>query len=566
MVLHGSENVMNTIIQFLYKSTIIDSCGDAKAPKLIIEAEEFRKLLFDAKKSNRKVRYITDISKNNLKYCKQLMDYFDEIRHIDGLKANFSVSDKEYLASGSLLQEENHRPQFAELLQQIIYSNVKDIVEQQKYVFESFWNKAMPVEQRIKELEEGTILGNTEVIQIPSKIQELFIDLVKSAKEEVLLILPTINAFLREDRLGIIQALKESAVAMNVKVRILSPINDVIEEKIHNILLSVNQGNKNTFSIQPIEITSKEITISTVTILVVDRKKSLAIDKTDDSKQDFIDAIGLATYSTSKPTVLSYVSIFESLSNQIKLYEQLKIHDKMQVEFINIASHELRTPTQAVLAYSELLQKHPEKREEMIKAINRNAERLQRLTNDILDVTRIESKTLKLQKEQFNLNDLLSNIIEDYKIQIEKNKRNVRLLLKDFKDTNGSFLVKADKRRITQVLSNLLNNAIKFTEGKGGDIHVTAEGKVETDRDGNNNYKEVVVKIKDTGTGIDPEIYPRLFTKFATKSEAGTGLGLFICKSIVEAHGGKIWAQNNKDDKGATFGFGIPIISNKEQS
>jgi signal transduction histidine kinase len=566
MVIHGSENVMNTIIQFLYKSNNIDSCGDTNAPKLIIEDEEFRKLLFDIKKSNRKVRYITDISKNNLKYCKQLMDYFDEIRHIDGLRANFSVSDKEFLASGSLLQEETHRPQFAELLQQIIYSNVKDIVEQQKYVFESFWNKAIPAEQRIKELEEGTILGNTEVIQVPSKIQELFIDLVNSAKEEVLLILPTINAFLREERLGIIQALKESAVAMNVKVRILSPINDIIEEKIHNILLSVNQGNKNTFSIQPIEITSKEITISTVTILVVDRKKSLAIDKTDDSKQDFMDAIGLATYSTSKPTVLSYVSIFESLSNQIKLYEHLKIHDKMQVEFINIASHELRTPTQAVLAYSELLQKHPEKREEMIKAINRNAERLQRLTNDILDVTRIESKSLKLQKEQFNLNDLLSNVVEDYKIEIEKNKRNVKLFLKDFNDTNGSFLVEADKRRIIQVISNLLNNAIKFSEGKRGDIHVTAEGKVETDRDGNNNYKEVVVKIKDTGTGIDPEIYPRLFTKFATKSEAGTGLGLFICKSIVEAHAGKIWARNNKDAKGATFGFSIPIISNKEQS
>jgi signal transduction histidine kinase len=320
----------------------------------------------------------------------------------------------------------------------------------------------------------------------------------------------------------------------------------------------------NSFSIQPIEITSKEIRVNTVTILVVDREKSLAIEKTDDSKQDFIDAIGLATYSTSKPTVLSYVSIIESLSNQIKLYEQLKVHDKMQVEFINIASHELRTPTQAVLAYSELLQKHPEKREEMIKAIIRNAERLQRLTNDILDVTRIESKTLNLQKEQFNLNDLLSNILEDYKNEIERNQRNVRLFLKDFNSIDGSFLVKADRRRITQLISNLLNNAIKFTEGKGGDIHVTAEGKGETDGGGDNNYKEFVVSIKDTGTGIDPELYPRLFTKFATKSEAGTGLGLFISKSIIEAHGGKIWAQNNKGDKGATFGFSLPIISKRE--
>ena len=563
MVLHGSENVMNTIIQFLSKSNMIDSCGDNKAPKLVIEVEDFRKLLFDLKKSHRKVRYITDITKDNVKYCKQLMNYFDEIRHIDGLRANFSISEKEYLASGSLLQEEVQRQQFRGLVQQIIYSNVKDIVEQQKYIFESFWNKAIPAEQRIKDLEQGIVPGSTAVIQIPSKIQELFIDLVKSAKVEVLLILPTINAFLREERLGVMQSLKELAEAMNVKVRILTPINDIIEEKIHNIY-AVNQENMASFSIQPIEITSKEIRVSTVTILVVDREKSLAIEKTDDSKQDFIDAIGLATYSTSTPTVLSYVSIFESLSNQIKLYEQLKIHDKMQIEFINIASHELRTPTQAVLAYSELLQKHPEKREEMIKAIHRNAERLQRLTNDILDVTKIESKTLNLQKEEFNLNDLLSNILEDYKNEIEKNKSNVRLFLKDFINIKRSFLVKADRRRITQLISNLLNNAIKFTEGKGGDIYVTAEGKGEADGDSDND-KEVVVSIKDTGTGIDPEIYPRLFTKFATKSETGTGLGLFICKSIIEAHGGKIWAQNNKDDKGATFAFSLPLSSNKEQ-
>ena len=560
MVVHGSEHVMKTIIQFLSKSNMIDSCGDNKSPKLAIEVEELRKLLFDLKKSDRTVRYITDITKDNVTYCKQLMDSF-EIRHIDGLKANFSVSEKEYLASVSLLQEDVERQQFKELVQQIIYSNVKDIVEQQKYVFESFWNKAIPAEQRIKELEEGIIPGSTAVINISSKIQELFIDLVNSAKEEVLLILPTINAFLREERLGVIQSLIELAVAMNVNVRILTPINDIIEEKIHNIL-AVNQGNMNSFSIQPIEITSKEIRVNTVTILVVDREKSLAIEKTDDSKHDFIDAIGLATFSTSKPTVLSYVSIFESLSNQIKLYEQLKVHDKMQVEFINIASHELRTPTQAVLAYSELLQKHPEKREEMIKAIIRNAERLQRLTNDILDVTRIESKTLNLQKEQFNLNDLLSNILEDYNNEIEKNQRNVRLFLKDFNSINGSFLVKADRRRITQLISNLLSNAIKFTEGKGGDVYITAEGKGEADGD---NDKEVVVSIKDTGAGIDPEIYPRLFTKFATKSETGTGLGLFICKSIIEAHGGKIWAQNNKDDKGATFAFSLPISSNIEQ-
>jgi two-component system sensor histidine kinase VicK len=394
-------------------------------------------------------------------------------------------------------------------------------------------------------------LSSTEVIQIPSRIKELFIDLVKSAKEEVLLLLPTTNAFLREERIGILQLLREAAAERRVNVRILTPINNEIEKIIQNILM-VNQAKNNLFDIRATQTTtsSPEIAVvGTVTILVVDRKQSLVIEKTDDSKEEFIDAIALATYSTSKPTVLSYISIFESLSKQVKLYEQLKTHGKMQEEFINIASHELRTPTQSVLAYSELLRRHPERRDEMIQAICRNAERLQRLTNDILDVTKIESNTLTLNKEKFSLSDLLSNIVQDYKNGIEKSNGNVRLLYNQ--PNKDSFIVEADRERITQVISNILNNAIKFTKEEEGTVYINVEKKGD---------QEVVVRIKDTGIGVDPEILPRLFTKFATKSQAGTGLGLFICKSIIEAHGGKIWAENNKDGKGgATFAFSLPL-------
>jgi two-component system sensor histidine kinase VicK len=548
-VIYGSENVMNAISQFLSKANTINSCGDYKAPSANIQVEEYRKLLFDLKKRGIKLRYITDITKDNVKYCKQMMSEFAyEIRHLDGIKANFSVSETEYLASATLVEEESQQPMRP--IQQVIHSNVKDIVEQQKYVFESFWNKAIPAESRIREIEEGFILGSTEIILIPSRTKELFIDLVKSAKEEVLLLLPTINAFLREDRIGMIQSLREAAVGCGVNVRILTPINDMIQKIIQNIM--VDQAN-NLFDIRAIETTSSEIAVvGTVTILVVDKKQSLAIEKVDDSKEDFIDAIGLSTYSTSKPTVLSYISIFESLSKQVKLYEQLKTHGKMQEEFINVASHELRTPTQSVLAYSELLRRHPERRDEMIQAICRNAERLQRLTNDILDVTRIESKTLTLNKEKFNLSDLLSNIVQDYKNGIEKSNGNVRLLYNQ--PNKDSFIVEVDRERITQVISNLLNNAVKFTEQTRGDVYVAAEEKEKADQ------KVVVVTIKDTGIGIDPEILPRLFTKFATKSQSGTGLGLFICKSIIEAHGGKIWAENNKNGEGgATFAFSLPL-------
>ena len=235
-----------------------------------------------------------------------------------------------------------------------------------------------------------------------------------------------------------------------------------------------------------------------------------------------------------------------------KANEQLKIHDKMQQEFINIASHEMKTPTQAILGYSKLVQRHPERREVMIEAIARNATRLQRLTNDILDVTRIETQSLKLNVERIHLNKLISDIIEDYRNEIEKTNKDIKLV---HESQDQIIEIDADKNRLTQVISNLVSNAIKFTNE--GTIKVTEEVKDDM----------VLVTVKDTGQGIDPEIFPKLYSKFASKSETGTGLGLFISKSIVEAHGGKIWAANNDSSdgkKGAAFTFSIPLTKVKE--
>jgi signal transduction histidine kinase len=251
--------------------------------------------------------------------------------------------------------------------------------------------------------------------------------------------------------------------------------------------------------------------------------------------------------------------------------EQLKVHDKMQKEFINVASHEIKTPTQAILGFSHILEKHPEKKDEITKAISRNAVRLQRLTNDILDVTRIESHTLKLNKEQFNLNELIASIIEDFKNDIlKKGSSNIRLLYKP-PSQPGIEVVEADKGRITQVISNLLTNAINFTKEGSISINVVKKRRNKDAKNDNQEDEEVVVSVEDTGMGIDPEILPRLFTKFATKSDiGGTGLGLFISKNIIEAHGGKMWAENNNfnngQERGATFYFSLPLTNNKIQS
>jgi two-component system, OmpR family, sensor histidine kinase VicK len=232
----------------------------------------------------------------------------------------------------------------------------------------------------------------------------------------------------------------------------------------------------------------------------------------------------------------------------------------MQKEFINVASHEMKTPTQAIIGYSDLMQKHPDKREEMLKSISRNAVRLQRLTNDILDVTRIESQTLKLDKEKSNLSDLIANVVEDQRSHVEKENSKVKLMYNNKYDSNGAPIVDADRDRITQVISNLLGNAIKFTSNQkkvGGTVSVTLEKN-------HNNREEVIINIRDNGEGIHQEILPRLFTKFATKSFSGTGLGLYISKSIIEEHGGKMWAQNNSDGQGATFTFTLPLMNNNK--
>jgi signal transduction histidine kinase len=234
----------------------------------------------------------------------------------------------------------------------------------------------------------------------------------------------------------------------------------------------------------------------------------------------------------------------------------------MQKEFINVAAHELRTPIQPIIGLTEVLQSQIKdvKQQEMLEVTIRNAKRLMQLTNDILDVTKIEGRSLDLKKEEFNLNDVVINAMNDITLGRDflKNE-NIGLSYKP-KD----ILISADKGRITQVISNLLSNAVKFIKkgGLGGTVIVDIEKKrVRRTAQEDKEHDVVVVSIKDDGPGIDPEIMPRLFTKFAAKSDTGTGLGLFISKSIVEAHGGKIWAENNADGRGATFTFSLSITA-----
>jgi signal transduction histidine kinase len=248
--------------------------------------------------------------------------------------------------------------------------------------------------------------------------------------------------------------------------------------------------------------------------------------------------------------------------------EKLRLLDKLKNDFINIAAHELRTPTQAILAFADLLIIYPDKKV-VIETIQRNARRLKRLISDILDVTKIENQRLILKKETLNITNLVFSIIEEYREQIKKTDSTKKIELHLDVPKEKDVLIYADKERIVQVISNLLDNSIKFIE-KEGSIYLMIKIKrdginIKEMNDEDNNRDQVIISIKDTGMSIPEEIFPILFTKFTAKSITGAGLGLYISKSIVEAHGGRIWAENNNDGKGVTFTLSLPL-SKKENN
>ncbi len=239
----------------------------------------------------------------------------------------------------------------------------------------------------------------------------------------------------------------------------------------------------------------------------------------------------------------------------VKKNNQLEIQNKMQEEFISIAAHELRTPIQSILGYSELLEMAPERSKQYATSIIRITKRLERLTQNILDTTRIESNSLQLDKQRFNLDDLLFLIIKEHQRQLEKDEttKDMQIIYENSNHDKKNVIIYADKERINQVISNLIENAIKFTTQ--GKITITVDKE---NKNGNDDFDKVTVSVMDTGSGIHQDILPKLFSKFASKSFQGTGLGLFISKSILDAHGCKIWAKNNPVGKGATFTFNLP--------
>jgi two-component system, OmpR family, sensor histidine kinase VicK len=322
-VLYGSESAVKRGVQFMKNVTNrMDISFDHRAPSIVIELEAYKNGYTDIRRRGAKIKALTEITKDNLRYCKELVKIVDEFRHLDGLKGGgIAVSESEYMAT-TILQE-------AEPLTQVIYSNVKEIVEQQQYFFDIIWSKAIPAKKRIREIEEGLKREFIDTIQDPTEIGKVFFQMLKSATEEILILFSTGNAFRQHQEYSEMLQLLKEASKRSVQVRILVDSDDPIDKMIRNL-------KEEQISIQH----RSDSRQTKITILVVDKAYSLAIEMKDSSAKTFDEAIGLATHSNSESTVSSYISIFETLWIQSELYE--KQEEKRGKKLSNQSLHDDR--------------------------------------------------------------------------------------------------------------------------------------------------------------------------------------------------------------------------------
>jgi two-component system, OmpR family, sensor histidine kinase VicK len=537
-MIYDLESAISYGVKFLQNvKERMDVFIDENGPAMIIKYDIYKDNYIKARRRGAKIRFVTEITKHNIQYCKELRTIVDEFRHLDNLKGSIAVNDFEFLGSTTWRE--------TQLLTPVTYSNEKEVVEQQRYIFDTFWKKAISFDQRIMEIEEGIIPKVIETFDNSFDIQDKILDLLNSANNEILIISSSSNAFHRQKKAGSIQKLLE--ISQNkpwIAIKILTPKDIEIE----------NMADKMTNSNFTFRFTEP---LSKVSFLMVDRKYSLVVELKDDSKKTLAEAKGFAIYSNSTPTVSSYAAIFNSLWKQAEMYQQLKIQEKMQKEFINTAAHELRTPVQPIIGLTEIIRKELKegRQKDLVTVISRNAQRLKKLSEDIIDVTRIESNSLNSDKEHFEIKELILHIIINYKNNTNFEKVKFDYILDD------DFTIYADRIGISRVISNLIDNSIKFSPN-GGIVSIILQRKdtsITNEHEDEKGGEIVIVSVKDTGIGIGSDIFPKLFTKFITKSFQGMGLGLFISKNIVEAHGGRIWAENNKDGKGATFSFSLPL-------
>ncbi|HSA75643.1 MAG TPA: HAMP domain-containing sensor histidine kinase, partial [Candidatus Nitrosocosmicus sp.] len=640
-IIDNPQNILKRAAMVTESSKWLSVCSTAQWIDSLNQeiSKSFMRVLEEKKKGKHQgIRWLCPI---NIKYIETIKFFSNEgiqFRHLDHIPVNFSVTDKYFNFTIEGLEDNNIEKNIASQ-SKVLISNDKVHVNHFNVLFERLWKTGTDPYIRLRELEmvkSGQEEQKTELIRNSEEFDKRILQIIESTKHDVMLILGSSNALNQSLNNKAFEAFNSLVKEKSVRIRILLSIplsshseiqldkeqGQEEEEDVRYIRKIRNYIQNSMYRVQFDLIDNKHYNNEAegMSVLVVDRTKVFCWESNkllyENSK-----STSLAIYSNSRPLVSSYSSIFESLWSGTQLYNDLKKayakisnSERLYKEFVDITAHELRTPIQAIMGYSEMAletrDKGPRTNESQyirhFEKIFKNSYRLNRLLEDFLSVTRIENNLLVFEKENINIYDLVKNIVNDLqdvptKTELdEEKKKNISIRLEK-QHFEANPIVNVDKTKIYQVLTNLINNALKYSESNQGItismkiianeasnekegsfidssnssenealthpmVNTQDEKKVTSNRDTSlekETKRAILIKVKDKGKGIEKKIFPNLFEKFVTDSKygAGTGLGLYISKRIVEIHGGRIWAENNKDEPGATFIFSLPLIN-----
>ena len=480
-----------------------------------------------------------------------------KIRHTaETPSINFVISDKHFASTTEKVSGES-------VISNFLVSNDPVYIDHFAAIFDNTWKSSVDASERIRELHLDDFF-KAKVLSNPLESLDLLNQIYNSAKKEILILLPSLNSLLR---------LKNS--------KDLEKLNKIGSRGIHiKILLvqnrSIHRLEQVRVKYQAIQFRGLELDFPTLNrITIIDTNKTVIIKIKDDNKTSLVKAIDTATFIEGKQTALSYKSIFETLWKQTltfdklkKLNKRLQSHGKNQKEFIDILAHEIRHPIQPIIGLTEYVKsKLKDKQQiELLDSVIASGQKLNALTENILDVSRIEDNNFSIKRKNFNLNESILDSIKIFEKVLRKSTKEIKF---EYVDCGHIYFINGDRTRIEQVISNLIHNAIKSITRAAtkieGNIRVIIKGKNKNktqSRPQPRNYQQMVeVLIEDNGEGIDPKVMPNLFKKF-TKSLDGNGLGLYISKKIIESHGGRISAKKQKKI-GAIFCFSLPVDSIK---
>ena len=464
-----------------------------------------------------------------------------KIRHINDKPAfDFAISNKYFFSAIDKIDREKT------IIDNIFMNDEQSNLAFYNIIFERLWNSATAYEERINEI-ENRIDDQIDVIYDSNDALHKMYELCASVKKEILIMLPSTNGFYRTEMSGGFKMLNRLG-DKGIKMQVLT-IPDP-----ENLL----EANKIKSKYPNIEFRDLEHTMMSFNrIIVFDNKNTVLWEVIDDLQQKFTEALGMAVFIESNKISETFTSIFNSLWSQSETHsrlkeahEKLKAHDIMQRRFMDLVAHELRTPLQSILGITELLKKEIKNNDQnfMLRIAMANAKKLQRLSENILDMTRLAGNILYLNKESFSINQLIVKITSDLVGNVEYNK----YVGIEYINFEREYVVHADRFRIGQVVQNLVDNSMRFVRNRGKISLILHTKRIHS--------KDIIeLSVVDNGESLKPDILSKLFTKFASDSYYGPGIGLYLCRKIIEAHAGRIWARNNQDNQGCTFTFGIPI-------